>query len=85
VAYAAARAFEGGPQRLTRAVWGMQIVGLAIGGAVVAATGSGAVVRLLAATSWFVLALPFVTGLYLFEFFDRRWWERARFESPFEG
>jgi hypothetical protein len=79
-AYAAARSIEGGPQRLTRAVWRNQILALAVGGAAILFVGRGMLLRMLAATSWFVLALPFVAGLYVFEFFDRRWWARARLE-----
>jgi hypothetical protein len=84
-AYAAARAFEGGSERLTRAVWRIQITALAVGGAVSALRGSVMAWRIVAAASWFLLALPFVAGLYVFELLDRRLWGRAQLEPPFEG
>jgi hypothetical protein len=77
-AYGAAREIEGGPQRLTRAVWRSQILALALAGMAIMFAGRGTMLRMLAGASWFLLALPFVAGLYVFEFFDRRWWGRAR-------
>jgi hypothetical protein len=84
-AYAAAREIEGGPQRLTRAVWRIQILALAVGGAASLFVARGVLLPMLAALSWFVLALPFVAGLYVFEFFDRRWWGRARLGVQSDG
>jgi hypothetical protein len=84
-AYAAARTIEGGPQRLTRAVWRYQILSLAVGGAALLFVGRDLLLRTLAGASWFVLALPFVVGLYVFEFFDRRWWSGARLEQESDG
>ena len=84
-AYAAAREIEGGPQRLTRAVWRIQILALAVGGAASLFLARGVLLPMLAALSWFVLALPFVAGLYVFEFFDRRWWGRARLGAQSDG
>jgi len=81
-AYAGARALEGGPQRLTRAIWRMQIVALAIGGPALAWSGPDSLAwRVAAWSSWFVLALPFVIGLYVFELLERWWWDRAGLES----
>ena len=73
VAFAAAGAFEGGPQRFVRAVWRWQIAGLAVAGAAIGWHGSLA----LGLGSWVLLAAPFVAGLYGFEALDRRWWRRA--------
>ena len=84
-AYAAAREMEGGPQRLSRAVWRTQILALAVGGMAIMFVAPGMFLRMLAGASWFVLAVPFVAGLYVFEFFDRRWWARARLEPRSEG
>ena len=76
---------EGGPQRLSRAVWRTQILALAVGGMAIMFVAPGMLLRMLAGASWFVLALPFVAGLRVFEFFDRRWWARARLEPRSEG
>jgi len=84
-AYAAAREIEGGPQRLTRAVWRIQILALAVGGAACLFVAHGMLLSMLAAVSWFVLALPFVAGLYVFEFFDRHWWGRAHLGARSDG
>ena len=35
-------------------------------------------------TAWFLLAIPFVAGLYLFERLDRRFWDHARLGAPHE-
>lgn len=76
-AFAVARSFEGGPQRHTRAVWRLQIVGLFIGGAALAALGVSGGIQILALSTWFLVALPFVAGWYLFEALDRRLWRRS--------
>jgi hypothetical protein len=57
---------------------------MAAGGPVFAWLASGLAARLTALTAWFLLALPFVAGLYLFELLDRRFWEHARLGAPHE-
>ncbi len=80
-AYAGTRAYEGGPHRYLRAVWRVQIAGLFVGGVCLAAMSDASARRALAGLSWFVLALPFITGLYVFEALDRRGWKRSAIDE----
>jgi hypothetical protein len=80
VAYHAALELESGPHRWVRRVWQVQIAAVLVAGVAFAARTSMASGRLehpLAAAWWFVLAIPFVAGLYLLEALGRRWAERA--------
>jgi hypothetical protein len=83
-AYAAARAIAG-PERLTRAIWRTQVLAVAVGGVAIMFLAQGMLLRMLAGLSWFLLAIPFVAGLYVFEFFDRRWWRLAALEPQSDG
>lgn len=82
VLYAAARAFEGGPQRNVRAVWRWQVATALVVGVGVAVSAPFGLASMVALVSWFVLAGPFVLGLYGFEALDRQWWARASLERP---
>lgn len=80
VAYHAALAFEGGPHRLVRRIWEIQIAALFF-------AGVGLFVRTYATTGrvrwgpeplwWLILAAAFVAGLYVFEGVVSRWFRRA--------
>jgi hypothetical protein len=67
-AHAAATALEGGPQRLARAARVTQVAALIVGGAAIAWMDGAPALRARAATSWFVLAAPFLGGLWLYAF-----------------
>jgi hypothetical protein len=73
-AYHAALELEAGPHRLVRRVWQLQIAAIfALGVAVTARSGELS----LAPFWWFLLAVPFVVGLYLLEALGGRWQARA--------
>ena len=82
--YYAVRLSEPGPDVWVKAVWRWQIFGLLVLGPAITLLNSWWLNRLAQAhslVSWFVLGMAFVSGLYLFEWFQRRRWNSADLDA----
>jgi len=80
MAYYAVRLSEPGPDKWVKAVWRWQILGLLVLGPAITLLNSWSLSRVAQAhslVSWFVLGLVFASGLYLFEWLQRRHWTSA--------
>ncbi len=84
VVYYATRLFEPGPDRWIKRVWRVQIIGLMLLG-VAATLGASTILGKLAQVhmtiTWFLIGIPFIAGIYIFEWVQQRSWTSADLEA----